>query len=231
MGSPISSLIAEIFLQHYEDANIKQLLDMKNIALYVRYVDDIFVIYDTTKINLHTINTYINKIHSNIKLNPTYEEHNSIAFLDLTITRRHTRLEVDIYRKPTTTDATFNFLSNHPVEQKMAAFRFHITRMHSLPHNSDKKQTEREIIQSVVKNNNFPQHLLLKFNRKILHKVNNKKTSKNDKKNLDYIYIPQPKDQKIYQFVQKCEYRHSVQDYNNIAPSHKTHSTSPITRT
>jgi hypothetical protein len=35
MGSPISSLIAETFLQHYEDVNIKQLLDMKNIALYV----------------------------------------------------------------------------------------------------------------------------------------------------------------------------------------------------
>jgi len=35
MGSPISSLIAKIFLQHYEDANIKQLLDMKSIALYV----------------------------------------------------------------------------------------------------------------------------------------------------------------------------------------------------
>jgi len=49
MGSPISSLIVEIFLQHYEDANIKQLLDLKNIALYVRYVDDILVIYDTTK--------------------------------------------------------------------------------------------------------------------------------------------------------------------------------------
>jgi len=35
MGSPISSLIAEIFLQHYEDVNIKQLLDMKSIALFV----------------------------------------------------------------------------------------------------------------------------------------------------------------------------------------------------
>ena len=32
----------------------------------------------------------------NIKLNPTYEEHNSIAFLDLTITHRHTKPEVDI---------------------------------------------------------------------------------------------------------------------------------------
>jgi hypothetical protein len=116
MGSLISNLIAEIFLQHYEDASIKQLLDMKSIALYVRYEYDILITYDTTKINLHTINTYINKIHNNIKLNPTYEEHNSIAFLNLTITCRHTKLEADIYRKPTTTDTTINFLSNHPIE-------------------------------------------------------------------------------------------------------------------
>jgi len=74
MGSPISGLIAEIFLQYYEDVNIKQLLDMKSVELYVRYADHILVIYDTTKINLHTINTYINKIHNNIRLNPTYEE-------------------------------------------------------------------------------------------------------------------------------------------------------------
>ena len=94
MGSSISSLIAKIYLQHYEDANIKQLLDMKGTTLYVRYIDGVLVIYDTTKINLHTINTYTNKIHNNIKLNPTYEEHNSVAFLDLTITRRHTKLEI-----------------------------------------------------------------------------------------------------------------------------------------
>jgi len=57
-----------------------------------------------------------------------------------------------------------------------------ITRMHSLPLNRDKNKTEWEIIQSIAKNYNFPQHLLLKLNRQILHKVNNKKTSKNDKK-------------------------------------------------
>jgi hypothetical protein len=193
VGSTISRLIDEIFLQHYEDANIKQLLYMKSIALCVRYVDVILVIYDTTKINLYTINTYINKIHNNIKLNPTNEEHNSIAFLDLTIRRRHAIFEVDIHRKPTTTDTTINFLSNHPIEQKMVAFRFHITRMHSLPLNPDKRQTEWEIIQSMAKNNNFPQRLLLKLNQQIMHEVNNNnnnnnnnknnnKTSKNDKK-------------------------------------------------
>jgi hypothetical protein len=71
MGSPISSLIVEIVLQYYEDTHIKQLLDTKNITLYARYVDNILIIYDTTRIQPHIINTHINQLHDNIKLNPT----------------------------------------------------------------------------------------------------------------------------------------------------------------
>ena len=71
MGSPLSGLIAEIFLQHYEDTKIKHLLDTKNIAFYIWYVDDILIIFDTTKIDTHTINAYINNINKNLKLNPT----------------------------------------------------------------------------------------------------------------------------------------------------------------
>jgi len=139
MGSPISSIIAAIFLQHFEDIYIKDLLDTKNLAFYTRYVNDILIIYDTTRISSHSINTYTNNIHRNIKLNPTYEQHRSIDFLDLTITCKHKQLEVDIHRKPTCTDTTINFISNHHIEQKMAAYRFHITRMHSLPPDPDKK--------------------------------------------------------------------------------------------
>ena len=36
------------------------------------------------KIRIHTITKYINNIHSNIKLNTTYEQQNSIDFLHLT---------------------------------------------------------------------------------------------------------------------------------------------------
>jgi hypothetical protein len=60
--------------------------------------------------------------------------------LDLTITCKHEQLEVDIFRKPTYRDTAINFLSNHPIEQKMAAFKFHITQMHSLPLDPDKKK-------------------------------------------------------------------------------------------
>ena len=78
-------------------------------------------------------------------------------------------------------DTTTNFLSNHPIEQKMAGFRFHITRIHSLPLDPDKKQKEWKTIQSIAKNNNFPRRLLHKLNHQIQSKANhihNKKKHK-----------------------------------------------------
>jgi len=89
MGSPISSLIAEIFLQNYEDKNIKQFSEAKSTIFYVRYVGDILIIFDKTKISPQNINTHINKAHINIQLNPTYEEHSSINFFDLIIRRQY----------------------------------------------------------------------------------------------------------------------------------------------
>jgi hypothetical protein len=100
----------------------------------------------------------------------------------LTITRKHKQLEVDIYRKPTTTDTTINFHSNHPIERKMAAFRFNITRMHSLPLDPDKKQKEWKTIQSVAKNNNFPRRLLEKLNHQIQSRVDHTQNGKKHNK-------------------------------------------------
>ena len=98
MGFPISSLIAEIFLQKYGDKNTSHLIDTKNIAYYARYVNDILIIFDTTKISLHYITRYINSIHSNINLNTIYEQQISIDFLELTITRQHKKLEKHIQK-------------------------------------------------------------------------------------------------------------------------------------
>ena len=190
MGSPISSIIAEIFLQNYEDKYIKQFLESKSIIFYARYVDDILIIFDKTKTNPQNINTYINKIHNNLKLNPTYEKHNSINYLDLTIRRQHNKFNIDIYRKPTATDTTISFFSNHPIEQKMAAFWSYLNRMHSLPLSQNKKQKEWETIQVIAKNNNFPKHLIQKLNRKIQQKTKNTQPNEKTTKNMDYFHLP-----------------------------------------
>jgi len=190
MGIPISSLIAEIFLQYYEDIHIKQLLDTKNIALYTRHVDDILILYDITKIHLHIINTYTNQIHNNLKLNPTHETRSSINFLDLKITRKQTNLEIDIYRKPATNDTIINFFSNHPIEHKMASFRFHISRMYALPLDPEKRQKEWEIIKTIARNNNFPQNLLQRLNRQIQNKIHHTQTEEKTKKYGLHLHSP-----------------------------------------
>ena len=97
---------------------------------------------------------HIYQIH-NIKLNPIYENNMCTNVLDLT-TGKQTNLEIDIYHKPTTTDTTINFLSNHPIEHKMAAFRYHISRMYSLPLAPEKKQKEWELIQIIARKKQLP---------------------------------------------------------------------------
>jgi hypothetical protein len=87
MGSPISNIIAEIFLQHFETLLMKQLIDTKNITYYTRYVDDILLIYNSQHTSPEMINNFINQIHPSLQLNPTHEHNNSINFLDLLITR------------------------------------------------------------------------------------------------------------------------------------------------
>ena len=73
-------------------------------------------------------------------------------------------------------------MSNHPTEQKTAAYRFHITHTQSLPLDPSKKQKEWHTIQSIARNNNFPQHLLQKLNRQIHNKTDHTHNRNKDKK-------------------------------------------------
>ena len=136
MGSPISGTMAKIFLQ-LENTIMKQLIDTK-ILSYTRYLDDILLIYDSMRTNPDNILRYIDSIHSNIQLSPTMESAN-INFLDLSITRNQTCLNISIFHKPNSTDTTINFLSIHPLEHKMAAYRYLIHRMYTLPLDKEQK--------------------------------------------------------------------------------------------
>jgi hypothetical protein len=79
----------------------------------------------------------------------------------------------------------------------MAAFTFHISRMHCLPLDPEKIQNERDTIQTMAKNNNFPQHLLHKLNRQIQHNIDHTHTKRNDKKQWTTFTYHNPKIRKI----------------------------------
>jgi hypothetical protein len=78
---------------------------------------------------------------------------------------------MDIFRKPTITDATIHYLSNHPIEHKLTAYRYYIERMFNLPLNNNQQHSEWQTILHIAKNNKFPTTLPHKLKRQIQHRI------------------------------------------------------------
>jgi hypothetical protein len=167
MGSLISSIMSEVYLQHIENTYLKQAMDNKEIVYYRRYVGDLFLIYEETKINADTILEVVNKLDRNITFKVETEDRKVINYLDLNINRTDNKFNLGIYRKPTAVDITINFTSNHPYMQKLAAFQYLIHRLNSLPITLEAKEKERQGIVTTPNNNNFQIH--------IIHQLNNRK--------------------------------------------------------
>ena len=102
--------------------------------------------------------------------------------MDLTICREDKNLDLNIYRKPTSTDTCFHQLSNHPNEHKAAAFRYYIHRMQSLPISEEAKQKEWNTILNIGRNNGYPKHWLNNIREKMANRTHNKEPKTPDKK-------------------------------------------------
>ena len=74
MVSPLSGIIAEIFLQDIEQNNLKQIMENKNIIFYRRYVDDLLIIYNSKNITADNIHEYINSVHPSLTFTPTHDK-------------------------------------------------------------------------------------------------------------------------------------------------------------
>jgi hypothetical protein len=71
----------------------------------------------------------MNSIDKHLEFKLLEEENNTINYLDLSTHKNTNSIGIGIYRKPTHTDVTVQFSSNHSLEHKLAAFNFYINRM------------------------------------------------------------------------------------------------------
>jgi hypothetical protein len=92
MGSPLSGIIAEIFIQHLEQQVLKHTLGNKDIMYYTRYVDDILIIHNQNRTTPQHIQEQFNKQHKALKFTITEENNKQIAFLDLNIYNKQGRI-------------------------------------------------------------------------------------------------------------------------------------------
>jgi len=145
------------------------------------------IIYNTKHLTVEKIQNYINQLLPNLTFTPTTEDKNTINFPNLQLIRQPTGIEIDIYRKPTTTDTTINYTSSHPREHKMAARRHLINRMLSLPLSKEKEKEEWKKILTIANNNKFPTHQIEKLKTQITQK-NSKNVNTNQAQNKWAIF-------------------------------------------
>jgi hypothetical protein len=166
MGSSISSLVAEIFLQHFEHTVLKHLFEDGTILYYIRYVDDVLIIFNHNKITEEEILYKVNEIHRNLEFKIMLKNDNLIHFLDLKIIRNKHNIDIDIYRKPSTSNVTIHFNPNHLHEHKLATYWFLLHRLHTLPL-SDSKKTEMDSITHIAQSNGFSPIIVHNLNKTV----------------------------------------------------------------
>jgi hypothetical protein len=98
----------------------------------------------------------MNGINEELDFIATEEINNSVNYLAVTINRNINKIELNIYRKPTSADITIQYTSNHPQDHKLAAFTFYINRMLTLPITEQAKKQEWEKILTIAQQNGFP---------------------------------------------------------------------------
>ena len=192
MGSPISSTMAETYLQFLKETHIKLWLESKEVKLWLEskeviyykwYVDDILIIFNQNKTNEQTVLNHVNKINKHIQFKISTEDNNLTIYLDLSIQRNNNNIDTGIYNKSTCTDTTIHFSPNHPYEHKLASFNYYINRMLTLPITGQSKHQEWKIILTIAWNNGFLTHIIHGLKKQLTtRKKNENKMSQQYKK-------------------------------------------------
>ncbi|KFD66310.1 hypothetical protein M514_08504 [Trichuris suis] len=117
MGSPLSPILAEIFMEHLEEKAFSTLHVSDTPIFFKRYVDDIFAIVKTGR--EETLLEHLNSLFPNqITLTIEKESNHRLPSLDVLVIKEGNKLKTTVYRKPTHSDRHLHFSSHHPASVK-----------------------------------------------------------------------------------------------------------------
>jgi hypothetical protein len=154
--SPISAILAEIFIQHLEHNHIANILQRHHIIDYYIYVDDILIIYNEDYTSIEDTLAEFNSNHPNIQYTIEKQINNKLNYLDISIENTHNTFTFKIYSKPTTIDLIIYNDSCHPIEYRNEAICYLINKMNTYPISFNNKNQELQHTKTILQNNNHP---------------------------------------------------------------------------
>jgi hypothetical protein len=164
MGNCLSPFLSNLFMTYFEK-QCKNTFDYFP-RIWLRYVDDIFAIFDTSKSNTFEFLQKINSQYETIKFTCEEEVNGTLPFLDLTITRTANKLKYNIFRKPTHTDMYIPQDSSHHISQKLAPFHSMINRLLKVPLSKNDFNKELTHIKKIAGQNGYDASIVTNILRK-----------------------------------------------------------------
>ena len=102
MGPPLSPVIANIYMEGFEEEALDTAVDRP--SLWVRYVDNTFVIWPHGPDKLENFHSHLNSLRKSIQFTIEREQNNQLPFLDVLVTKAGNHMTTSIHRKTTHTD-------------------------------------------------------------------------------------------------------------------------------
>ena len=113
MGTKCAVIYANLFMSHFEDVHIYQLL-ANHCPFYKRFIDDIFLLWNGSEDELKAFLEQLNQLHPTIKFDAHYSK-TSVEFLDTKVYKSPSgKLQTTLYIKPTDRQSYLHSKSYHP---------------------------------------------------------------------------------------------------------------------
>ena len=161
MGSPISPIVASIYMETIEDQVFEELKQDKPY-FWKRYVDDIFAVIDKNAVN--TVLDKLNSFHPSVQFTVETENQNSIPFLDVLVKKDPTsqNIQTTVYYKSTHTGQYLNYHSHHPVIHKQSVVDTLVSRASNICSTKKDKSKEINHLKEMLQTNSYPSAFIKK---------------------------------------------------------------------
>lgn len=193
MGMPLSAVMAEIYLNRFEEYIVKGITHVHEILLWGRYVDDILTIYNSNITDEHIIiKNKLNSYNEKLQFTVETETRGSMSFLDINIILdvNSGNIKTGVYHKPISNNTTIHNNSNHPWAHKVNTYYNMINRAYTyIGGNKEELNKELQLIESIANQNGYDDKFINNIHRKYFKKMHSKTKliPQNNNKNKKYI--------------------------------------------
>ena len=158
MGSPLAPILADLWMQKME-RKLNRFSTNKPV-MWLRYVDDVFCLFDIPEAKITEFHSRINKWHNNLKFTREYEQKSSLPFLDVLVTREENQLTTSLYRKPTHTGLYLLWESCQNRQYKLGLIKTLVIRIHRICSKQETIIKELDQLKETLQNNGYPPHII-----------------------------------------------------------------------